>query len=204
MVGRKAFEPEAALDAAIRAFWQRGYSATSVNDLVAATGLSRGSIYATFGDKNDLFLACLSRYVELVGAPAREALRQPTGGVRERVLASFDVILERMADPGTPDGCLLAQTAAESGALEAGVQAAVQGLLDDQKAHMRASLTAGGDADPEQVESLATYLVTVAQAVAVMHRAGTPVHDLRRTVEHAVRVLDPITTVDRDGAPSVS
>lgn len=194
MAGRKQFDPDAALDAAIRVFWEQSYAAASINDLTAATGLSRGSIYATFGDKQDLFLACLHRYVTTVGAASRTAMANPSDDVRAGVLAGFDAILDRMADPAQPAGCLLAQTAAESGSLGGPVRAAVRGILEEQVQRMQDLLTPhvpqGADVD---VRSLAVYVVTTAQALAVMHRAGTPIEDLRATATHAMKALDVLT-----------
>jgi len=194
MAGRKQFDPESALDAATRVFWEKSYAAASINDLTAATGLSRGSIYATFGDKQDLFLACLHRYVTTVGAASRTAMADPTDDVRAGVLAGFDAILDRMADPAQPAGCLLAQTVAESGSLNGPVRAAVRNILDEQVQQLQQLLTPhvpqGADVD---VRSLAVYLVTTAQALAVMHRAGTPIDDLRATATHAMKALDVLT-----------
>lgn len=199
MAGRKQFDPDVALDAAIRVFWEQSYAAASMNDLTAATGLSRGSLYATFGDKQDLFLACLHRYVTTVGAPSRTAMDDAADDVRAGVLAGFAAVLDRMADPAQPAGCLLAQTAAESASLAEPVRAAVRGILDEQVQQMQRRLTPhvplGRDVD---VRSLAVHLVTTAQALAVMHRAGTPVGDLRAATTHAVRALDVLAL---DGTP---
>lgn len=187
MAGQKKFDPNDALDAAIQVFWQKGYSATGIADLVAATGLSRGSIYATFGDKNTFFLASLERYVKTVGAPARDALIGDDE-IGAKVKAGFDAILTRLADPNTPPGCLLAQTAAESGALDVVIQKRVNELIREQITEMQ-SVVSGGRGS-ERVESVATYLVSVAQAVAVMHRAGISVTDLRNMCDIAIQVLD--------------
>jgi TetR/AcrR family transcriptional repressor of nem operon len=58
----KEFDPDAVLDRVMRQFWENGYERTSVQDLVDATGLSRSSLYETFGSKHDLYLAALDRY----------------------------------------------------------------------------------------------------------------------------------------------
>lgn len=193
MTGRKQFDPDQALDRALTIFWRTGYTGTSINDLLTATGLSRASLYATFGDKEQLFLACLHRYVHTVGDASQAALNQPGSDIRAQVQAGFDAVLDRMADPTLPAGCLLAQTAAEAGALAPSIRAAIAGLLEQQKAQMRRLLSAHqsvvGIPDPK-LSSLASYLVTVAQALAVMHRAGSSVDDLRESVRHAMCALD--------------
>ena len=64
MARNKAFEPEERLEKAKCLFWQKGYNATSMQDLVETMGLNRGSIYDTYGDKHSLFLQCLQSYTE--------------------------------------------------------------------------------------------------------------------------------------------
>lgn len=64
MARNKAFEPEERLEKAKSVFWQKGYNATSMQDLVDTMGLNRGSIYDTYGDKHSLFLQCLRSYTE--------------------------------------------------------------------------------------------------------------------------------------------
>ncbi|MEM8645620.1 MAG: helix-turn-helix domain-containing protein, partial [Pseudomonadota bacterium] len=64
MSGRKQFNEDEALEAAMRAFWQRGYEATSLSDLEAATGLNKSSLYNAFESKEALFVRCLERYSE--------------------------------------------------------------------------------------------------------------------------------------------
>ena len=65
MVGRpRQFDEDLALDSAMQAFWAKGYEATSLADLMAATGLHKGSLYQAFGDKHSLFIRALNRYLE--------------------------------------------------------------------------------------------------------------------------------------------
>lgn len=60
----RAYDPDAALDAALKAFWARGLSATSLDDISAATGMNRPSLYAAFGDKKSIYRKSLDRYNE--------------------------------------------------------------------------------------------------------------------------------------------
>ena len=74
MARPKAFDPTQALDAALATFWQRGYEKTSLDDLIAATGVGRQSLYDTFGDKRALYLRALDRYRETTQSGLRAAL----------------------------------------------------------------------------------------------------------------------------------
>jgi TetR/AcrR family transcriptional repressor of nem operon len=64
MVGIKRFDKDKVPDRAMRVFWERGYEATSIADLLKATDINRGSLYGTFGDRRSLFLSAQDRYVE--------------------------------------------------------------------------------------------------------------------------------------------
>src|SRR5688500_6708652 len=77
MARPKEFDPAAAAQEAMEAFWERGYAATSVNDLLAEMGLNRGSLYGTFGDKKQLFLAALDRYDAQRSVELRDMLQRP-------------------------------------------------------------------------------------------------------------------------------
>ena len=70
MARPKEFDPETAAQEAMEAFWERGYAATSVNDLLEEMGLNRGSLYGTFGDKKQLFLAALEKYAKCASGSA--------------------------------------------------------------------------------------------------------------------------------------
>lgn len=194
MAGRKQFEPVAALDAAVRVFWERGFRAASMTDLVAGTALNRASLYGTFGDKEHLFLLCLQRYVDTVGAPGGMAVAADWSDPGAAAGSGFDAILNRFDDPAQPAGCLLAQTAAESGGLPASIQAAVAAVLEERITCICRSLTESRDqtASDGDLKGVAAYIVAVAQALAVMHRAGTPIGTLRQIAAHAVKTLDAV------------
>ncbi|ARH89561.1 TetR/AcrR family transcriptional regulator [Streptomyces sp. MOE7] len=178
MSGRKQFEVGAALDQAMRVFWQRGYADASLDALGAATGLGRGSLYGTFGNKDALFRQCLDRYAALYGTRYEQALAAHPGDPVRAVNAFFDVTLARIADPEVPTGCLIAQSAAQSPTLKEENGARVRGLLDAQHRRVRAALT-DSPADPQVLDELATYVVAVNQSLAVLSRAGRPDPELR-------------------------
>ena len=101
MAGKKAFQPDLALDRAMNLFWERGYAGSSVEDLVQCTGIGRGSLYDTFGNKHALYLAALDRY-RVTGGEKLTVLRQQTGSIYEIFHAFFQALVEEaVARPWT-------------------------------------------------------------------------------------------------------
>ncbi|MFE7639054.1 TetR/AcrR family transcriptional regulator, partial [Kitasatospora sp. NPDC057518] len=193
MSGRKQFDVGEALDRAMRVFWQRGYADASLDALGSATGLGRGSLYGTFGSKDALFHQCLDRYAALYGARYEQAFAAHPGDPVRAVEAFFDVVLDRIADPSVPAGCLVAQSAAQSPTLTEESGARVRGLLDLQHRRVRAAL-ADSPADARTLDELATFVVAVNQSLAVLSRAGTPDAELRSVARLAcATVADSLT-----------
>src|SRR5207249_2480008 len=74
----RTFDPNLALDRALEVFWRKGYEGASLSDLTKATGINRPSLYAAFGNKENLFRLALDRYIAGPIAYFREALAEPT------------------------------------------------------------------------------------------------------------------------------
>ncbi len=112
MPWEKQFDTEEVLDRAMRAFWARGYEATSMQDLVDCTGVNRGSLYATYGDKHTLFLAALRMYDEKMRGKLLadiEARYEPRDAVRQLFL----VFAANVSESGGNRGCFLTNSALE-------------------------------------------------------------------------------------------
>src|SRR5215471_7179983 len=105
----REFDTDKALDRALEVFWRKGYEGTSLPDLTEAMGINRPSLYAAFGNKEQLFRRVIDRYVEGPASYFRESLAEPTArGAAERLLTrSIDLV----TDPQGPGGCLLVQGA---------------------------------------------------------------------------------------------
>ncbi|MFB7197827.1 TetR/AcrR family transcriptional regulator [Streptomyces sp. NPDC056121] len=171
MAGKKQFDMDTALDAAMIQFWRAGYADTSVDDLSQATGLNRSSIYSSLGDKDTLFLRCLDRYATRYGDKYDAALSCAASEPLTAVRAFFDVTLERIADPELPDGCLVAQSAMAIPALSQSIATHTKEALGFQRTRLRAALKAGRLTD-EDAEAFADHVAAVNQSLAVMSRAG--------------------------------
>ena len=111
MAGVKQFDQNEVLDRAMMLFWSQGYEATSIDQLVEATGINRGSLYSTFNDKNGIFLAVIDRYLETVAKSLMVTLSDPNP--RQAIERMFDSIVGRLSDPKFPRGCLIVNTSLE-------------------------------------------------------------------------------------------
>ena len=112
MVRTRAFDPSEALSRAVDLFSSKGYSETSMDDLVKATGVSRYGLYGTFGNKQELFEQALERYADRMGRKSFLRLLEPDASI-EHIRAIFDERIEEMSSSGRKRGCMLVQTAME-------------------------------------------------------------------------------------------
>ena len=106
----RSFDVDAVTASALRVLWRQGYDATSIDELVEATGLSPSSLYGTFGSKRGLFDAALARYdrdMDAVLGP----LANGSGGIDD-VVGFLDRVRPFVAAPGNP-GCFMVNTTTE-------------------------------------------------------------------------------------------
>lgn len=198
MAGRPQFDPHAALEGAVRTFWERGFQATSVQDLENAMGIGRASIYNTFGSKEDLFLLALSSYVDRYAPQVVAAFDDNKGSAAAALGATFNAALARMSNPDLPAGCLVAQSTADVAELEPRTQAVVAELLRVQMATITAALAAdvltGRLEEHADTEALAAFFSGTIHSLSLMHRNAVTVDVLRRVAEHALDSLRVITS----------
>lgn len=172
---------------ATRVFWEHGYDATSVEDLVRATGVGRASLYAEHGGKKALFVACMAHYREAVVTDAFGRVEQPGAGLDD-IAAYFDHLLDRIAEHGLPAlGCLFANAMTEVGVRDPDIAALVQAhnrRLRDGFATALAN--EAGDRDSAAVARLAEFLAVSAQGLWSYSRSVDTIEPLRR---HAATLL---------------
>lgn len=184
MAGKKQFDVDVVLDAAMVQFWRAGYADTSLDDLSRATGLNRSSIYSSLGDKDSLYLRCLDRYAARYGDRYDQALSSASEEPLRAIREFFDVTLKRIADPDLPDGCLVAQTAMAIPVLSPDIAARAIEALGAQHARLRTALNAVKLAD-----NFAVHLAAVNQSLAVMSRAGASQEQLHTIIDISLSAL---------------
>lgn len=192
MARTKEFDPDAALLAALELFWERGYEATSVADLVERTGVARASIYATFGDKRELYLKALDRYGELTDPDLLTRLSQP-GPVLPAVRALVKRYASEASGADGRRGCFVVNTAVELGPHDARAAHRVQGNWDFLETALTSALLRAqaqgelaADKDPR---SLARMLLVLMQGLRVMGKAAAEPQRLRDAAAQALVLL---------------
>ena len=175
MPRKRTYNPEQALARAMRLFWEKGYNATSMDDLVKATGVSRYGFYGTFGNKRDLFIKCLSRYAQQRYQSMGVGLEEGSASLSE-IHAFFDKISGYIDSRVGRLGCMLCNTATELGPHDDEISARVRDYFEEigdlfRNALLNAVAQGKVSADVD-VDSTAVYLVGVLQGAMAMVRGG--------------------------------
>ncbi len=192
MAGVKRFDRDEVLDRAMELFWRNGYQATTIHDLVGATGINRGSLYTTFGDKRGLFLAVLDHYTERIARPTMAKLNDPNP--RRALEGMFESIVRRTSDPSFPRGCLNTNTSLECPGVGEVIGRRIAALLGQQESAIYQVLRRAqsiGALDPDQdARALARFFVGVAHGLNVVNKAVPDPTMLQDMVKVAMRVWD--------------
>jgi AcrR family transcriptional regulator len=204
-IGRpRAFDADEALERAVLVFWAQGYEGASLDDLTAAMGITRTSMYRAFGNKEELFRKALERYTEGPASYFARALQQPTA--REVATSYLGGAVRANTRPDCPAGCLGVQgslAAGESGRQARDILAAwrEEGTIHLRDRFRRAldegDLPAG--ADPAL---LARYLMTVANGIAVQAAGGTGREELQLVADMAMCGWPPAAPLTGMGLPA--
>lgn len=190
----RQFDRDDALEKALDTFWARGYSSTSLDDLTGAMGINRPSLYASFGNKHDLFLESIDRYNETVGrAPLDAFLGEPD--IRNAVAAFFDITIECASSRTRPNGCLIMNVAVERSVLDSDVRKKLAEaykekikIIADRFSTAREAGQIEADSDPAE---LAHMIASIMQSLASRARVGASRKELSNLADGFLRVLFP-------------
>jgi AcrR family transcriptional regulator len=191
----RAFDKEKALDAAMLVFWRNGYPGTSLADLTHAMAISKPSLYAAFGNKEQLFIAALEQYVSQHGFPILEHLfvnDQPFG---QRLFSYLKSVSQLYSDPNLPAGCMLANSMCESAgdSVPKTAHSLISNLNQGTKQRLIeffAQEQAKGELKSQSSPlSLALYLMSVTSGMAVLARNDATPAELDEMIEHVVATI---------------
>ena len=189
----RAYDPALALTRAMDVFWRDGFAATSLDELSAATGMNRPSLYGAFGDKRELYIKAYQHYRER----AREGMAELFGAglpLRTLLQRCFALALDiYFSGEEGPRGCFTVITAASDAVFDAEIRGLVQTAVRDMdRAFARTfeQAKARGELSPSaDVEALASLTTATIHTVALRARARVPRKQLEAIVNGAIELI---------------
>ena len=192
MPWEKSFDEEAAIDSAMEVFWAKGFESASIADLIAQTGVNRGSLYNAFGGKRQLFVRALLKYDSVrrkTMLAELEALDDPRRAIRDFFA---NAVANTLADT-EHKGCFLINTIAESGSLDEQVQDIVANGLRELEGFFWRCIEVG-QARGEIHKAIdpaakAAALLAMALSIRVLGRGPYPEGSLRTIADEAIKLI---------------
>ena len=185
------FDRDAALEAAMLLFWERGYEGTSMADLTQAMSLNPSSIYAAFGDKHALFSAAVRRYMEIRAQYATKALEEPT--LKRVIRALFDNTVAFLTTPGHPPTCMTLAGAAGCSLEAKPARDLMREIRKQNQIAIRERLLKARRSGelPKDInaDDYARYLSSIIAGLSIQAANGATKQELKRTAQMALRHL---------------
>jgi AcrR family transcriptional regulator len=184
----REFDVDDALAAALRVFWVKGYDSASMTDLTEAMGITRPSLYAAFGNKEDLFKQALDLYEREKLAYIGEALGAPTtkGVVSYLLNGAIELV------SGDCRGCMGVMATVTCGAEDSSIRRHIEGI--GQKTHnqlverIERGIAEGDFSGPADPQALTNYIKTVLQGLSVQARSGVSRAELESVAQAAMAI----------------
>ena len=196
MARPRAFDEDRAVDAAMRTFWVNGYEATTTEDLCAATGLGRSSVYNAFTSKHELFRRALVRYVDMMADAQLEILEDERRSPTERLRTLFTAVIDgEMATrrDGRSIGCLSVNTVVELAGRDREAAEIVERDAERRAAALRVVIATGqrtGEiASGRDPDALARYLNAVIGGMRIAGQGGADRSTLQSIADTALDAL---------------
>jgi TetR/AcrR family transcriptional repressor of nem operon len=192
MVRTRAFDPGDALSRAVELFSSKGYSETSMDDLVKATGVSRYGLYGTFGNKRELFEQALETYADRMGRKSFLRLLEPDASL-QHIRRIFDERIELMSGVEKPRGCLLSHTAMELAPHDREIKDVLQRFIRRMAKTFSIGLETaqarGEVRESLDVRAAGDFLTGALFGLAVLASSGLPKDTLDNFVENTISSL---------------
>jgi TetR/AcrR family transcriptional repressor of nem operon len=193
MARPRSFDADQALTAARDQFWSTGYAGTSIDEVAAATGLGKGSLYGAFGDKRALFLRVFDEYCAAVTTATRDALGGPDADAFARLCDHLHAVADATAADTELRGCFLANSTAELANRDEAVATRARQTFADLRQLIADCIVAAqrvgdiaADAEPG---ALASMILAVLRGIEALGKGGCSRAELRAAAETAVALL---------------
>ena len=200
MARPRKFVEDQVIEAARDQFWTHGYRGTSLDDLVAVTGLGRGSLYGAIGDKHTIFMRALDEYSTSTMAAVRAELRDSAQSAYDRLVGHIRSMARANATDSKRRGCLTAKSAAELAATDKAVARRVKLFLDRYQSELAETIAAAqreGDVDSAvNSRDLAALVLAILRGMEALRKGGASSATITRAGEQAIALLPraPVAT----------
>ena len=191
----RTFDTEQALEAAMLVFWRNGYPGTSMADLTQAMAINKPSLYAAFGNKEQLYMAALEQYINQHSFPILETLFAPDQTLEQRLYTYLQSIARQYCDPDLPLGCMMANSMCESAGdsvprtannLITNINHSAKQHFIDFFAQEQAKGTLKSQSSPL---AQALYLMSITSGMSVLARNGVTRAELDEMIDHVVTTI---------------
>ncbi len=193
MARRKEFEPVEALDKAMELFRRRGYQATSMQDLVNHLGINRQSLYDTFGEKHELFLATLDRYFDVSVREQFKILDEP-GPALAALRRFFESLVKMTGTSAATKGCMVVNSAVELALHDEDARSRVAAVFSWIEETLRKTLVRARENgelnERHDLRALARFFTCLMVGRNVLAKAGANRQSIQDAVGVALSVLD--------------
>ena len=190
----RQFDPDEVLDQLLRVFWEKGFEATSISDLVEATGLNKSSLYNEFGSKDAAYRRALEHYMEARLAIFREVLANGTGGLEDvETLLAF--MRQEVESEIGGRGCFAVNDATELGARTERAQASSLHWRTEMRAAMSAALHRAeerGEIAPGTAATYTEVFIPWMLGMSVVARGGADVDEVDSLFDAAAALIEGI------------
>ena len=187
------FDPDIALEKAMRVFWSQGYDSTSLKDLLAATGLSKSSLYQEFDSKKSLFERSIDRYLDDLAREMLGSLGAAESG-RQFIEDTFRGLVSEAGRSSARDGCMLWNTAVEFGQRDRAIAQRIErGIWRFAAVFAAAVERAQRDGDVDAArdpEALGMYLMSGMAGVRSLLKAGLDADNVDNVIDEILAALD--------------
>jgi AcrR family transcriptional regulator len=188
MVGARQFDEKEVIAIALDVFWRKGLHDATMQDLAAATGVQRGSLYNAYGDKEEIFLRAFDQYAGQFLEAAGHVLAE--GDVATRLRNFLDMIVVNMTGGSPARGCLTTRTALDAAISSEAVRERVQSVLSRLEQIVAKAISSAPSKKPAMdANRLARVVVTFTRGLAVMERAG---YSRKQLKESAATFVDAL------------
>ena len=189
MARPREFDEKKVMENLMKVFWNKGYEATTMQDLVTASGLLKGSLYGAFGDKQALYLAALRHY-NRTRIQSQVDILNGDGSVRQKITRLFDNVIEATKRDLFAGGCLLCNASLEKAVSDRAVKSEIKTTIRRLKVAIMDALKRE-QVNEDQAASLAAFIISAYFGTRTLAKAGAPAAMIGETRDLCLQLLPP-------------